>query len=182
MAASSRRSPGIGSEAWKCCCRSGIRRRLFCTEAFRFGWRSGQSSGGRSPQAFVDVSMDPVPPSASAQRAALLSESRTTPAWARPLSTPYWWRIRITNSTDSKSILSHILRSLRPGGRLVVVDRGPRSADGKHVRSHPTSTKYPSRESRVSLFEGDSRIVSTDHDFIDRPGDHWWLIVAQKPQ
>jgi ubiquinone/menaquinone biosynthesis C-methylase UbiE len=83
---------------------------------------------------------------------------------------------------DSKPILNHIFRSLRRGGRLVIVDRGPVSADA--INAGVTSDAHEIAVGRVEneLARGGFTVVSSDPNFIDRPGDHWWLIVAQKPQ
>jgi ubiquinone/menaquinone biosynthesis C-methylase UbiE len=73
---------------------------------------------------------------------------------------------------DSKSILSHLYRSLRPGGLLVVVDRGSAS-----TVDHEISISKVENE----LAGGGFTVVHRDHNFIARAGDHWWLVVAQKP-
>jgi len=73
---------------------------------------------------------------------------------------------------DSKSILAPIYRSLRPRGRLVVVDRD--EASGSHDIAASRVESELAREGFT--------VVHSDHDFIDRPEDHWWLIVAQKPE
>ena len=77
---------------------------------------------------------------------------------------------------DPELMLHHVSRSLRPGGRLVVVDRAPRVSKEQHAHQMP-----------LEIVEGELRqtgfaIVSKDDHFIDRPGDDlWWLIVARKP-
>jgi ubiquinone/menaquinone biosynthesis C-methylase UbiE len=73
-------------------------------------------------------------------------------------------------------ILTSILRSLHPGGRLIVADRAPRP--GSEMKEHAIALKVAQSEIRVSGFE----IVSQHDRFIDRPGDEpWWLIVVRKP-
>ena len=68
-------------------------------------------------------------------------------------------------------MLQHIYRSLRPGGRLVVVDRAPHAAAPEHA--HEKSIAGVAEELRRSGFE----IVSQDDRFIERPdGDAWWVI------
>jgi SAM-dependent methyltransferase len=92
--------------------------------------------------------------------------------------------------TSPEVVLVRALESLRPGGRLVVVDRGPlaggesREEESHHHERIPAEVE---NEIRRSGFE----VISRDDHFIvgppaDRPGDQpddhvWWLIVAKKP-
>jgi predicted methyltransferase len=71
---------------------------------------------------------------------------------------------------------------LKPGGRLVIVDRGPRSGP---TESRDTQAEH--HELRPDLVETEVRnagfeIITREDLFIDRPGDDhiWWLIVARK--
>jgi predicted methyltransferase len=82
-----------------------------------------------------------------------------------------------------KPILGHLADSLKPGGHLVIVDRGPRSAA---VESRETQAEH--HELRPDLVETEVRsagfeIISREDRFIDRPADGqvWWLIVSRKP-
>jgi ubiquinone/menaquinone biosynthesis C-methylase UbiE len=78
--------------------------------------------------------------------------------------------------SDPELILDRVFRSLRPGGRLVVVDRAPRATEAQHTHEVPLTAVE--RELRNKGFE----IVSQDDSFIDRPGDDlWWLVTARKP-
>ena len=75
---------------------------------------------------------------------------------------------------NPKLILEHTYRSLRPGRRLVIVDRGPR----EEVHGHEASAARVESEVRQQGFE----TFSVDDRFIDRPGDDpWWLLVARRP-
>lgn len=75
---------------------------------------------------------------------------------------------------DPKVILDHLSRALRVGGRLVVVDRGPRQ-NGSHA--HEVERSSVEAELREVGFE----IVQSQDPFIDRPGDDlWWLTVARR--
>ena len=73
-------------------------------------------------------------------------------------------------------ILNRVFRSLKPGGRLVVVDRAPRASEAQHTHEVP-----------LAVVEGQLRnqgfeIASQDDAFIDRPGDDlWWLVIGRKP-
>ena len=83
---------------------------------------------------------------------------------------------------DQNPVLSCIFRSLKPGGRIVVVDRGSKvfSNHGSELDRHPhtLSLSLAADEVRQAGFE----IISEDDEFIDRPGiDAWWLLVARKP-
>ena len=75
-----------------------------------------------------------------------------------------------------ETILDHIRRALRPGGRLVVVDRGPRASNAEE-RGHEIPRELVERELAAAGFE----VVDRKDPFIDRPDDDlWWLIVARK--
>jgi predicted methyltransferase len=85
--------------------------------------------------------------------------------------------------TEPKPILRHLAESLKPGGRLVIVDRGPRSGAAE---SRDAQTEHD--ELRPDLVETEIRnagfeIISREDHFIDRPvDDHiWWLLLARKP-
>jgi predicted methyltransferase len=75
------------------------------------------------------------------------------------------------------------LQSLKPGGRLVVVDHSPISG-AKEIRSgaagrHEISPDLVEAEIRQQGFE---MLRRQDH-FADQPSeDHiWWMIVGRKP-
>jgi predicted methyltransferase len=84
--------------------------------------------------------------------------------------------------TTPKLILHHLADSLKPGGRLVIVDRSPRSGA---VESRETQAEH--HELRPDLVETEVRsagfeILSRQDHFIDRPADDqvWWLIGTCK--
>jgi ubiquinone/menaquinone biosynthesis C-methylase UbiE len=78
--------------------------------------------------------------------------------------------------SNPELMLNHVIRSLRPGGHLVVVDRAPRAIKAEHT--HEMSLTVVEGELRQTGFE----IVSLDDHFIDRSGDDlWWLVIARKP-
>ena len=75
---------------------------------------------------------------------------------------------------NPKMMLDHVSRSLRPGGRLVIVDRGPRQ-NGSNV--HEVDRRLVEAELQQTGFE----IVNSQDHFINQPGDDlWWLTVARK--
>jgi ubiquinone/menaquinone biosynthesis C-methylase UbiE len=93
--------------------------------------------------------------------------------------------------TKPLAILDHTFRALRSDGRLVVLDRGPRS-----YRGESREIQMQQYQIAASIVEGEIRhrgfeVISRDDRFIDRPAserpgdrpdDHvWWLIVARKP-
>ncbi|HET9130674.1 MAG TPA: methyltransferase domain-containing protein, partial [Terriglobia bacterium] len=83
---------------------------------------------------------------------------------------------------DPKSILSQICPALRPGGRLVVVDRGPATSENDEGGESADRHEIPALKVANELGSGGFSVMSLDIDFIDRPGDHWWMITAQKNQ
>ena len=76
---------------------------------------------------------------------------------------------------DPALMLDRTYRSLKPGGRVVIVDRDLRGSG----HGHEISSGRIEDELRRHGFE----MVSRDDRFIDRPGDEvWWLVVAKRPQ
>ena len=82
-----------------------------------------------------------------------------------------------------KLILDHLFQSLKPGGRLVIADHGPRSAgvQSREIEGqlHEVRPELVEPEVRQAGFE----IIGRQNRFIDQPKDDhvWWLIVARKP-
>ena len=73
---------------------------------------------------------------------------------------------------EPQSILRHISRALRQGGRLVIVDRSEGAED------HRVLPEVVEAGLRNEGFE----LTSREDTFIRRPGDDlWWLIVATRP-
>jgi hypothetical protein len=93
--------------------------------------------------------------------------------------------------TKPLAIVDHTFRALRSEGRLVVLDRGPRSYQGEsreiQMQRYQIAASIAEDEIRQRGFE----VISRDDSFIDRPAierpghrpdDHiWWLIVARRP-
>jgi ubiquinone/menaquinone biosynthesis C-methylase UbiE len=93
--------------------------------------------------------------------------------------------------TKPLAMLNHTFRALRSNGRLVVLDRGPRTCHGEsreiQMQRYQIAASTVEDEIRQTGFE----VISRDDHFIDRPAterpgdrpdDHvWWLIVARKP-
>ena len=79
------------------------------------------------------------------------------------------------------ALLSVLFHAMRSGGRLVVVDRGPRTSvdsnPGAADRGHDLRPEVTADEIQQSGFE----LVNREDRFIDRPGEEgiWWLIVAR---
>jgi ubiquinone/menaquinone biosynthesis C-methylase UbiE len=83
---------------------------------------------------------------------------------------------------NPRMMLDHAFRSLRSGGRLVIVDRGPRAVYAEESREvlagHEIPLSAVDNEVRKSGFE----ITGREDPFIDRAGDDpWWLLTARKP-
>jgi predicted methyltransferase len=83
--------------------------------------------------------------------------------------------------TNPGLMLDHAFRALRPGGRLVILDRSPSVAGEQPasiVHEHGASPALAEAEVRRKGFQ----IVSRNDQFINRPGDEpWWLLVATRP-
>lgn len=78
-------------------------------------------------------------------------------------------------------MLDAVRRALRPGSRLVIVDRGPPAAS-----TGSTPETDPHHEIPLEAVEKDLRangfdILRRDEKFISLPGEEtWWLLVARK--
>lgn len=82
--------------------------------------------------------------------------------------------------TDAHAILVHVYQSLVPSGRLIVLDRAPRSASDAALESieHEISVDQVEQELRQANFE----IVNRLERFVesDPGGERWWMLVARK--
>jgi ubiquinone/menaquinone biosynthesis C-methylase UbiE len=77
--------------------------------------------------------------------------------------------------------LDYTFRSLRSGGRLVVLDRSLTASDsgGEQEHRHELPPDLVDSQLRQKGFE----ILQRQDRFIARTGeDLWWLIVARKPR
>jgi predicted methyltransferase len=84
--------------------------------------------------------------------------------------------------TDPKSILGHVFNSLRPGGRLVVLDRAPQSGRGEPRDTETKHHEMPLDMAENEIFRSGFEIIRQQDHFIDRRADEtWWLIIARKP-
>ena len=84
--------------------------------------------------------------------------------------------------TAPEPVLRALFSSMRPGARLVVLDRAPRNEDGSRAEAaahHEATPAAAEREISRQRF----RIVSRDDRFIDRATDEdvWWLAVFERP-
>jgi predicted methyltransferase len=82
-----------------------------------------------------------------------------------------------------REMLAHIRDSLKPGGRLVVVDNMPLKTGVRpradQVKNHVINAGVAEPEFRAAGFE----IVARRDDFIDRPDEEStkWMIVCRRP-
>jgi ubiquinone/menaquinone biosynthesis C-methylase UbiE len=84
--------------------------------------------------------------------------------------------------SNSKAMLAHILRSLVPGGRLVVVDRSPESINPQHYEGEVGHRYLLSATVESELLQTGFKIINRQDHFIEEPAkESWWLIVAGKP-
>jgi len=78
------------------------------------------------------------------------------------------------------AMLQHMFNALRPGGRLVVIDRSAvgASSNEEPTHGHELAPGVVDAELRQKAFE----ILQREDRFIERPGGEcWWIIVARKP-
>jgi ubiquinone/menaquinone biosynthesis C-methylase UbiE len=79
---------------------------------------------------------------------------------------------------NPRLMLDHTMRSLRPGGRLVIADRGPRDLNPESEENH----EIPLVDVEDAAGRIGFEIIRREDRFIDRPRDDpWWLLVARKP-
>jgi len=80
---------------------------------------------------------------------------------------------------DAPAVLAHVRAALRPRGRLVVVDRGPRSSAAPSPGEHELTAAQGEQRLRAAGFD----VLERDGAFVDRPGDSdvWWMIAARRP-
>ncbi len=80
-----------------------------------------------------------------------------------------------------QKMLEHVFRSLRGGGRLVIIDRGPPKPDSGETGA-PAGHHSSPGEVEGELSQRGFEILDKNDRFIDRPGDEpWWLLVARRP-
>ncbi len=85
--------------------------------------------------------------------------------------------------TAYQKMLEHVLASLKPGGRFVVVDMMPHKTLSRpradQTKNHVIAADVAESEIRQAGFE----VVSRDDHFIDRPDEEStrWMIVFRKP-
>lgn len=93
--------------------------------------------------------------------------------------------------TKPVAILEHTFRALRSQGRLVVLDRGPRSYQGESREIQTQRYQIAASIAEDEICQRGFEVINRDDRFIDRPAserpgdrsdDHiWWLIVARRP-
>lgn len=76
------------------------------------------------------------------------------------------------------SMLDHIFKSLRPGGRLVVIDRTPTSDQSGSEAEHHHQISRAAVEAQ--LRQKGLKILEREDQFIRQPDEQWWLLIAQR--
>jgi predicted methyltransferase len=80
------------------------------------------------------------------------------------------------------SILNSVFHALRSEARLVIVDRGRRSASVETRDAQRTHHELTLDVAEDEVAQAGFDIIQQQDRFIDRPGDEpWWLVVARKP-
>ena len=85
--------------------------------------------------------------------------------------------------SPSRPILDAVFVAMKPGARLVIVDRAPRNASAIsraiEAGHHEVSSEIVEHEIRQRGF----KTISREERLIDRPEDDdvWWMVVARKP-
>lgn len=84
--------------------------------------------------------------------------------------------------TAPAAVLKALFTSMRSGGRLVVVDRGPRDGEEPHAITPAHHDVTPLAAERDIVQQG-FQTVHRENPFIDRPTekDIWWLLSFRKP-
>jgi predicted methyltransferase len=79
--------------------------------------------------------------------------------------------------------LTTLSRTLKPGGRMVILDRDSRAGDGMQATPLITPHGMTPASAERHLRSAGFAVVERDDRFIDRPDDDdvWWIIVARKP-
>jgi ubiquinone/menaquinone biosynthesis C-methylase UbiE len=85
--------------------------------------------------------------------------------------------------TAPKAILAHVQRSLKQGGRLVILDRGAKFCNGASRESETAHHEITPGEVEDELLGSGFEILKRVDHFADGTDeDHtWWLITARKP-
>jgi predicted methyltransferase len=81
---------------------------------------------------------------------------------------------------NPRLMIGYVFRSLRAGGRLVIVDRGP--ADTPPSSNIAPGHEVPMEAAEQELRHAGFEILQQEKPFIDRSGDDpWWMLTARKP-
>jgi predicted methyltransferase len=84
--------------------------------------------------------------------------------------------------TEPNLILHHVADSLKPGARLVIVDRGPRSTSEESRDIQAEHHELRPNLVEAEVHDAGFKIILRQDRFIDHAADDqlWWLIVAEK--
>ncbi len=79
-----------------------------------------------------------------------------------------------------EKILGQLMRALRPGGRLVIVDR--MASSGEHGGENTDIHQADPAAVEAAVRNAGFTMVRRNDDFIRPAGDEsWWLLIADKP-
>jgi hypothetical protein len=76
---------------------------------------------------------------------------------------------------NPSGMLGHVLKALRPGGRLVIADREPHPGGAMH---HEVALSQAVANAQAAGFQVEKTETAL---LVDPEAETWWLLAARKP-